>query len=169
MGLDYKYVGQGNDLKAMIDAFKSIKDIDHPIVLHINTLKGKGYEPAIENEASHHWVLPFDLKTDKTTVPAPKTPNPTTVVLDFLKKHIENQENILAINAAIPGVFGLGEIKNKYPKNYKDVGIADKSLLPLLQELLKKELPQFYLKTPLSYSVLMINFLTMQQLTTYQL
>lgn len=125
MGLDYKYVGQGNDIKAMIDAFKSVKDIDHPIVLHINTLKGKGYEPAIENEASHHWVLPFDLKTDKTTVPAPKTPNPTTVVLDFLKKHIENQENILAINAAIPGVFGLGEIKNKYPKNYKDVGIAE--------------------------------------------
>jgi len=125
MGLDYKYVGQGNDIKAMIDAFKSIKDIDYPIVLHINTLKGKGYEPAIENEASHHWVLPFDLKTDKTTVPAPKTPNPTTVVLDFLKKHIENQENILAINAAIPGVFGLGEIKNKYPKNYKDVGIAE--------------------------------------------
>ena len=41
MGLDYKYVGQGNDIKAMIDAFRSIKDIDHPIVLHINTLKGK--------------------------------------------------------------------------------------------------------------------------------
>lgn len=125
MGLDYKYVGQGNDIKSMIDAFKAVKDIDHPIVLHINTLKGKGYEPAIENEASHHWVLPFDLKTDKPTVPAPKTPNASTVILDFLKKHIENQENILVINAAIPGVFGLGEIKNNYPKNYKDVGTAE--------------------------------------------
>ena len=125
MGLDYKYVGQGNDIKSMIDAFKAVKDIDHPIVLHINTLKGKGYEPAVENEASHHWVLPFDLKTDKTTVPAPKTPNASTVILDLLKKHIENQENILAINAAIPGVFGLGEIKKNYPKNYKDVGIAE--------------------------------------------
>lgn len=125
MGLDYKYVGQGNDIKTMIDAFKEVKDIDHPIVLHINTLKGKGYKPAIENEASHHWVLPFDLKTDKTTVPAPKTPNASTVIIDLLKKHIENQENILAINAAIPGVFSLGEIKNNYPKNYKDVGIAE--------------------------------------------
>ena len=125
MGLDYKYVGQGNDIKSMIDAFKAVKDIDHPIVLHINTLKGKGYEPAVENEASHHWVMPFDLKTDKPTVPAPKTPNASTVILDFLKKHIENQENILAINAAIPGVFGLGEIKKNYPKNYKDVGIAE--------------------------------------------
>ena len=125
MGLDYKYVGQGNDIKSMIDAFKEVKDIDHPIVLHINTLKGKGYKPAIENEASHHWVLPFDLKTDKTTVPAPKTPNASTVIIDLLKKHIENQENILTINAAIPGVFGLGEIKDKYPKNYKDVGIAE--------------------------------------------
>ena len=125
MGLDYKYVGQGNDIKSMIDAFKAVKDIDHPIVLHINTFKGKGYEPAVENEASHHWVLPFDLKTDKTTVPAPKTPNASTVILDLLKKHIENQENILAINAAIPGVFGLGAIKKNYPKNYKDVGIAE--------------------------------------------
>ena len=125
MGLDYKYVGQGNDIKSMIDAFKAVKDIDHPIVLHINTLKGKGYEPAVENETSHHWVLPFDLKTDKTTVPAPKTPNASTVILDLLKKHIENQENILAINAAIPGVFGLGAIKKNYPKNYKDVGIAE--------------------------------------------
>ncbi len=125
MGLDYKYVGQGNDIKSMIDAFKAVKDIDHPIVLHINTLKGKGYEPAVENEASHHWVLPFDLKTDKTTVPAPKTPNASTVILDLLKKHIENQENILAFNAAIPGVFGLGAIKKNYPKNYKDVGIAE--------------------------------------------
>ena len=57
-----------------------LKILTTQLFLHINTLKGKGYEPAIENEASHHWVLPFDLKTDKTTVPAPKTPNPTTVV-----------------------------------------------------------------------------------------
>ena len=125
MGLDYKYVADGNSIKAMITAFESVKEIDHPIVLHINTLKGKGYQPAIDNEEAHHWVLPFDLKTDKTTVPAPKLPNVSSVTLDVLKKHIENKENILAINAAIPGVFGLDEIKKNYPNNYKDVGIAE--------------------------------------------
>lgn len=125
MGFDYKYVSDGNNLQDMISAFRAVKDINHPIVLHINTLKGKGYQPAIDNEEAHHWVLPFDLKTDKTTVPAPKTPNATTTVIDLLEKHIKNNEKILAINAAIPGVFGLDVIKNKYPENYKDVGIAE--------------------------------------------
>ena len=167
MGLDYKYVGQGNDIKSMIDAFKAVKDIDHPIVLHINTLKGKGYEPAVENEASHHWVLPFDLKTDKTTVPAPKTPNASTVILDLLKKHIENQENILAINAAIPGVFGLGEIKKNYPKNYKDVGIAEQESVAFAAGAVKEGITPVLFENS-TFNVHMINFLTMLLLMTYQ-
>ena len=125
MGFDYRYVADGNDVKSMIDAFKAVKDVDHPILLHINTLKGKGYEPAIDNEEAHHWVMPFDLKTDKTTVPAPEGPTANSGAMDVMKKHIENGEKIMAIDAAIPGVFGLDEIKNKYPENYHDVGIAE--------------------------------------------
>ena len=125
MGFDYRYVADGNDVKSMIDAFKAVKDVDHPILLHINTLKGKGYEPAIDNEEAHHWVMPFDLKTDKTTVPAPEGPTANSVAMDVMKKHIENGEKIMAIDAAISGVFGLDEIKNKYPENYHDVGIAE--------------------------------------------
>lgn len=125
MGFDYRYVADGNDVKSMIDAFKAVKDVDHPILLHINTLKGKGYEPAIDNEEAHHWVMPFDLKTDKATVPAPEGPTANSVAMDVMKKHIENGEKIMAIDAAIPGVFGLDEIKNKYPENYHDVGIAE--------------------------------------------
>ncbi|KRM04099.1 1-deoxy-D-xylulose-5-phosphate synthase [Lactobacillus kitasatonis] len=125
MGFDYRYVADGNDVKSMIDAFKAVKDVDHPILLHINTLKGKGYQPAIDNEESHHWVMPFDLKTDKSTVSAPEDPSASSVAMDVMKEHIENGEKIMAINAAIPGVFGLDEIKNKYPENYHDVGIAE--------------------------------------------
>ncbi|MBC9722584.1 MAG: 1-deoxy-D-xylulose-5-phosphate synthase [Lactobacillus sp.] len=125
MGFDYRYIADGNDIKSMIEAFKSVKDVDHPILLHINTLKGKGYQPAIDNEEAHHWVMPFDLKTDKSTVPAPKGPSATSVAMDVMKEHIENGEKIMAINAAIPGVFGLDEIKDKYPENYHDVGIAE--------------------------------------------
>lgn len=91
----------------MTNAVKAVKDIDHPIVLHINTLKGKGYQPAIENEATYHWVKPFDLKTDQPLAAAPKTPNAMSIMVDFLKRHIQSQENILAINAAIPHMFGL--------------------------------------------------------------
>lgn len=125
MGFDYRYVADGNDIKSMIDAFKAVKDVDHPILLHINTLKGKGYQPAIEHEEAHHWVMPFDLKTDQPLAPAPTGPNANSVAMDVMKEHIQNNEKIMAINAAIPGVFGLDEIKEKYPSNYQDVGIAE--------------------------------------------
>lgn len=121
MGFDYRYVADGNDIEDMIAAFEAVKDVDHPILLHINTLKGKGYEPAIKDEANHHWVLPFDLKTDKTTVPAPDGPTAASVALDEVIKRIKNDEKVLAINAAIPGSFGLDKIK----QNYVDVGIAE--------------------------------------------
>lgn len=125
MGFDYRYVADGNDIESMIKAFEAVKDVDHPILLHINTLKGKGYQPAIDNEEAHHWVMPFDLKTDKTTVPMPEGPTANSVAMDVMKEYIEDGDKIMAINAAIPGVFGLDEIKEKYPENYHDVGIAE--------------------------------------------
>lgn len=125
MGFDYRYVADGNNIKDMIDAFKAVKDVDHPILLHINTLKGKGYQPAIDNEEAHHWVMPFDLKTDKPISPAPEGPTANSVALDEVIKHINSGENIMAIDAAISGVFGLDKIKNEYPDHYTDVGIAE--------------------------------------------
>lgn len=125
MGFDYRYVADGNDIESMIKAFEAVKDVDHPILLHINTLKGKGYQPAIDNEEAHHWVMPFDLKTDKTTVPMPEGPTANSVAMDVMKEYIEDGDKIMTINAAIPGVFGLDEIKEKYPENYHDVGIAE--------------------------------------------
>ena len=125
MGFDYRYVADGNDIKSMIEAFKAAKDVDHPILLHINTLKGKGYKPAIDEEEAHHWVMPFDLKTDKPLAPASEAPTANSVALDVVSEEIEKGTNLMAINAAIPGVFGLDKIKNKYPDHYTDVGIAE--------------------------------------------
>ena len=125
MGFDYRYVADGNDIKSMIEAFKAVKDVDHPILLHINTLKGKGCKPAIDEEEAHHWVMPFDLKTDKPLAPASEAPTANSVALDVVSEEIEKGTNLMAINAAIPGVFGLDKIKNKYPDHYTDVGIAE--------------------------------------------
>ena len=125
MGFDYRYVADGNDIKSMIEAFKAVKDVDHPILLHINTLKGKGYKPAIDEEEAHHWVMPFDLKTDRPLAPASEAPTANSVALDVVSEEIEKGTNLMAINAAIPGVFGLDKIKNKYPDHYTDVGIAE--------------------------------------------
>ena len=125
MGFDYRYVADGNDLSAMIDAFKAVKDVDHPILLHINTLKGKGYEPAVKDEEAHHWVSPFNLEDDQPLAAENQKPTSKSVALDVIKEQIDSGQNIMAINAAIPGVFNLDEFKNEYPANYTDVGIAE--------------------------------------------
>ncbi|WP_278966069.1 1-deoxy-D-xylulose-5-phosphate synthase [Lactobacillus apis] len=125
MGFDYRYVVDGNDLSAMIDVFKAVKDVDHPILLHINTLKGKGYEPAVKDEEAHHWVSPFNLEDDQPLAAENQKPTSKSVALDVIKEQIDAGQNIMAINAAIPGVFNLDNFKNEYPANYTDVGIAE--------------------------------------------
>ncbi len=125
MGFDYRYVADGNDLSAMIDAFKAVKDVDHPILLHINTLKGKGYEPAVKDEEAHHWVSPFNLEDDQPLAAENQKPTSKSVALDVIKEQIDAGQKIMAINAAIPGVFNLDDFKNEYPANYTDVGIAE--------------------------------------------
>ena len=124
MGLDYKYVADGNDLQTMIDTFKEIKDIDHPIVLHVNTLKGKGYEPAVEEKMKYHWRTPFDLKTGEDKVKVSGESYSDAVLAD-LDKQIAAAKPVVAINAGIPGAFDLGKFKAKHPDRYYDVGIAE--------------------------------------------
>ena len=125
MGFDYRYVADGNNLTDMIAAFKAVKDVDHPILLHINTLKGKGYEPAVLDEEAHHWVSPFNLQNDQPLAAESQKPTPNSVALDVIKDEIKAGKNVMAIDAAIPGVFDLEEFKKEYPNNYTDVGIAE--------------------------------------------
>ena len=68
MGLDYIYVNDGNDVQALIEAFSKVKDIQHPIVVHINTLKGKGYERAEQDKETYHWRTPFNPETGEAKV-----------------------------------------------------------------------------------------------------
>lgn len=124
MGLDYKYVADGNDLQTMIDTFKEIKDIDHPIVLHVNTLKGKGFQPAIDDKMKYHWRGPFDLQTGEDTTPATGE-SYSDAILAELDKQINDGEPVVAINAAIPGAFNLRKFKANHPDRYFDVGIAE--------------------------------------------
>lgn len=128
MGLDYRYVKDGNDLRAMIDAFKEIKDIDHPIVLHVNTLKGKGYEPAIKEKMTYHWRMPFDLKTGKDKHPFTGE-SYSDAILAELDRQIAAGEPVVAMNAAIPGAFNLKRFQAKHSDRYYDVGIAEQDCI----------------------------------------
>ena len=70
MGYDYLYLEEGNDVYKLIEAFQKVKDVDHPVVVHIHTLKGKGFAPAVENKEQWHWSMPFDLQTAQLRKPS---------------------------------------------------------------------------------------------------
>lgn len=125
LGFDYRYVAEGNNIKSMIEAFRAVKGVDHPIVLHINTLKGKGYQPAIDEEEAHHWVAPFDLTNDQPLQANPGIPTVNSIILDVITQQIKTGKQVMVIDAAIPGVFDLEKFKKDYPDNYTDVGIAE--------------------------------------------
>ena len=137
MGYDYRYVNDGNDLAAMITAFSEVKDCDHPIILHINTLKGKGYQRAEEDKMTYHWRGAFDLKTGqlKNTSSAESYDD---VILAELDQQLKQQKPIIAITAAIPGVFKLKEFEAKHPANYIDVGIAEQHSITFATGLAKR-------------------------------
>ncbi|MCL6152123.1 1-deoxy-D-xylulose-5-phosphate synthase [Enterococcus faecium] len=125
MGFDYRYVDNGNDLETVIRLFEEVKDIDHPIVLHVHTEKGRGYQPAIDNKMKYHWHVPFDLSTGEAKqVTSGETFN--MIIMDYLDKKMQTSTApITAVNAAIPGAFGLKTFQEKHPDHYFDVGIAE--------------------------------------------
>lgn len=123
-GLDYKYLENGNDIESLIHLFEEVKDIDHPIVLHIHTEKGRGYQPALENKEAFHWHMPFDLETGQSKV-IDSGKSYSSVMLDYMDKKVSEGLPLVAINAAIPGIFGLKQFAAKYPDRYIDAGIAE--------------------------------------------
>ena len=130
MGFDYRYVEQGNDIQTMLDAFKAVKDIDHPIVLHVHTEKGHGYQPAITHKEAFHWHVPFDLATGKTLHPTTGETY-TDVIHAQLEQEMAAGTPIIAITAAIPGTYDLKRFGRKHPERYFDVGIAEQESISL--------------------------------------
>ncbi|MCL8205377.1 1-deoxy-D-xylulose-5-phosphate synthase [Ligilactobacillus agilis] len=128
MGFDYHYVSDGNDLQAMITAFEEVKDSTNPVILHINTLKGKGYQPAVNNKERFHWSNPFDLKTGRL-LKQPSGESYAQVIMDELDKQVKAGQPVVAMNAAIPGTFKLQEFEAKHPDRYLDTGIAEQDCL----------------------------------------
>ena len=131
-GLDYTYIENGNDLESVINTFKQIKDINHPIVVHVNTLKGCGYEPSLLVKSDWHYTMPFDIKTGKETKPYIRE-SYSNITGNILKSRIDKGEDILAITAALPFYLGFSEDDrlNKYKDNFIDVGIAEETAVAI--------------------------------------
>lgn len=125
MGLDYLYVAEGNDIGALIEAFENIKDIDHPVVVHINTVKGKGYKPAETEKEKWHWCMPFDTKTGESIFQN-NGEDYAGMTCDFLLKKMKDDKKVVTMVAAVPTCIGFTEDKRKEAGNqFVDVGIAE--------------------------------------------
>ena len=127
MGFDYMYVDDGNNIEKLIEAFKRVKDINHPIVVHIKTVNGHGLAVGEENKEAFHWVLPgvLDTKTEQAES-AQVVEDYTSITKDFILKKAKEDKTVIAVNAATPGVFGFdSKFRNELGKQYTDVGIAE--------------------------------------------
>ncbi len=131
MGLDYKYVAEGNDVSALITAFQEVKDSKNPIVVHINTQKGKGYAPAEENKENWHYSAPFDVETGKPRYDMEEA-NYASVTAEYLLKKMKEDPCVVAITSGTPMVLGFSAEKRKEAgKQFVDVGIAEETAVAL--------------------------------------
>lgn len=137
MGLDYVYVGQGNDLAALIEAFRQVKDKERPIVVHINTLKGKGYELAEQDKERWHWSAPFDIATGELRHPfTAETYDELTT--SHLIERMKQDPTLCAITAGTPGIWNwTPERRQEAGKQFVDVGIAEEHAVALASGIAK--------------------------------
>lgn len=127
MGFDYVYVNEGNNVRALIDAFTKVKDSKKPVVVHINTLKGKGYKPAEEHKEEWHYNGPFDIETGKP-LGEMEVEDYSSVTADYLLKKMKQDKSVVAITSATPTVLGFTKDKrDEAGKQFMDVGIAEET------------------------------------------
>ena len=122
--LGFRYYGpiDGHDLDALIDALSVAKAHNHSVLIHVNTVKGKGYEFAEKNPSKFHGIGKFDVNTGE---PISSGATFSSVFGSSLMKLAENDFRFCAVTAAMASGTGLGEFAKKYPKRFFDVGIAE--------------------------------------------
>lgn len=124
MGITYIGPIDGHNILLMRSAFQTAFAANKPVLVHVITEKGRGYEFARKNPVVFHGVDPFDIKSGKTLARSPQK-SYTKVFSDTLMKLAAKDEKIVAITAAMPQGTGLNEFSKKFPKRFFDVGIAE--------------------------------------------
>ena len=125
MGLDYRYVADGNDTEALIAAFAAVKDSQKPVVIHIHTQKGKGLSFAEDDPEDWHRHAPFH--TESGAVKHPSSPDPClAATVDFVLAEAKRNPNFVYLSAGIVGGIGLTPAERaELGAQYVDVGIAE--------------------------------------------
>lgn len=131
MGLDYRFVADGNDLSAMIETLRAVKDAKKPVVLHIVTEKGKGFAPAEQHKEEWHWCMPFDRKTGKPLM-STEGESWESITTDFMLERMKRDPAVCMITSGTPTVLGFTEDKRRLAgRQFIDVGIAEENAVAL--------------------------------------
>jgi 1-deoxy-D-xylulose-5-phosphate synthase len=123
LGLKYYGPIDGHDLPSLIHTLEHLKRQDRPLLLHVLTTKGKGYEPALQKQKKFHGLGPYNPETGETQPSGQATYS--EVFADTLTKLADHNDKILAITAAMPNGTALDRFQEKHPTRYFDVGIAE--------------------------------------------
>lgn len=135
--LDYVYEENGNDIESLIKLFKKVKDIDHPIVVHINTLKGKGFKLAETNKEEWHWTMPFDRETGKKKFSFTGE-SYVQIAHDFIMAKAKNDKNFVVVTPNMPSSVGLSkQDRDNLGLQFVDVGIAEEQAVAMASGLAK--------------------------------
>ena len=132
MGLDYLYVKDGHDIEALVKALQSVKDTNHPIVLHVHTIKGKGFKPAEVNRELFHAGSPFDLETGEYRFSMSNPESYENWTAEYLLEAMKKDPTVAMITSATAPGFGFfKERRDLAGKQYIDVGIAEEHAVAL--------------------------------------
>lgn len=131
LGFEYHYIDNGNDIESLIDIFSKVKDTDHPVVIHMHTIKGKGYKDAEENKEAFHWVSPFNLETKEPVNKPTSGESYRSITEEFLMKKASEDPKVVAITAGTPSSVSLGNFRNEFKNQFIDVGIAEEHAVAL--------------------------------------
>lgn len=124
MGITYLGPVDGHDLRQLTRVLQNARKLDHAVLVHVLTKKGKGYEPAEMNPAWFHGVDPFDIDTGKPKKQK-EYPGYTDIFSRKLCQMAQERKDIVAVTAAMPDGTGLNRFANMYPDRFFDVGIAE--------------------------------------------
>jgi 1-deoxy-D-xylulose-5-phosphate synthase len=122
-GLQYYGPIDGHNIPLLVETFKFLKAENRPVLLHVLTQKGRGFQPALDGQKKFHGLGPYDPETGQTK-PAGQ-PTYAEVFANTLVKLADQDEHIVAITAAMPNGTGLDLFRPHHPKRYFDVGIAE--------------------------------------------
>lgn len=142
MGIEYIGPIDGHDLKSLVETFEIAKSMGKPVLVHVQTIKGKGYEIAEGKHEKWHGVSPFDLESGKACAKC-SDKSATQIFSEALLHQAEKNDRIVGVTAAMPSGTGMSQLLEKYPERFWDVAIAEQHAVTSMGSLAKEGFKPF--------------------------